>query len=312
MQPDGTPGARPTQAFDFNSKIFGVPGAVFAKATDGAPSLKVKIGDLEASLPLPTVTASFDISGHDKDLLKLVAKGLKFAKEIRPGDSIPSEVLDGSASWAIDERHTEIARKRLTVQLVSWFKGRQTDIKDSDHLLRLADDPDVKERVNDAFKKAAESLGLPPTDKDGVLKRIELLVRELAYIEALRERFGKLFRFDGTLNTLQGYFRGDPGTTDAIMRIKALMRAPIKRFQTIFEQLDAMTSEVLSALKNVSGQIEFIRKSRDELWDHYMAWQDLLEEAAGLTIERSSACEVLVRKTYQLVAAKYPQEVTWR
>ncbi len=312
MQTDTSPGARPAQVFDFNSKIFAVPGAVFAKANDGLPSLRVKIGDLEASLPIPTVTASFEISGHDRELLNLVSKGLKYAREIRPGDSIPSEVLDGSASWAIDERHTEIARKRLTVQLVSWFNGRETEIKDSDHLLRLADDPTVKERVNDAFRKAAESLGLPPTDKDGVLKRIEILVRELAYVEALRERFGKLFRYDQTLNSLQAYFRGDPGTTDAIMRIKALLRAPLKRFQSIFEQVDAMTAEVLSALKNVSSQIEFIRKSRDELWDHYMTWQDLLEEAGAITIERSSACEMLVRKTYQLVASKYPQEVTWR
>jgi hypothetical protein len=144
------------------------------------------------------------------------------------------------------------------------------------------------------------------------MTRIELLVRDLAYIEALRERFGQIARIVTTLNALLVHFRGDDGTSQSIIRIRALLKAPLRRFQTIFDETDAMTSEVLSALKNVGNQIEFIRKSRDELWDHYMAWQDLIAEANEIPLERSSACELLVRKIYQLVASRYPQEQTWR
>jgi hypothetical protein len=312
MRADDAPGALPTQQFDFTSKLFAVQGARFARASDNTPILHVRVGDLEASLPFPTLVASFQISDHDRQLLTTVTKGLRFVKEIRPGDTIPSEVLDGSASWAADERHIDTARKRLTVQLVGWFTGNVTDIRDTTHLLRLADDPDVKARVNDAFAKAARSLGLDADDREGVIARIESLVRELAYIEALRERFGQINRVESTLNTLLHHFRGDQAVTDSIMRIRALLKAPMRRFQTIFDELDAMTSEVLSALKNVNNQIEFIRKSRDELWDHYMAWQDVIEQVNQTTIERSSACELLVRKIYGLVASRYPQEQTWR
>jgi hypothetical protein len=311
-QADDAAGALPTQQFDFTSKLFAVQGARFARASDNTPILHVRVGDLEASLPFPTLVASFQISDHDRQLLTTVTKGLRFVKEIRPGDAIPSEVLDGSASWAADERHTDTARKRLTVQLVGWFTGNVTDIRDTSHLLRLADDPDVKARVNDAFAKAARGLGLDAEDREGVIARIESLVRELAYIEALRERFGQINRIESMLNTLLHHFRGDQGTTDSIMRIRALLKAPMRRFQTIFDELDAMTSEVLSALKNVNTQIDFIRKNRDELWDHYMAWQDLIAEANQITLERSSACELLVRKVYALVASRYPQEQTWR
>jgi hypothetical protein len=312
MRADDTPGALPTQQFDFSSKLFAVQGARFARASDNTPILHVKVGDLEASLPFPTLIASFQISDHERQLLTMVSKGLRFVKEIRPGDTIPSEVLDGTASWAVDERHTDTARKRLNVQLVGWFTGNPTDIKDTSHLLRLADDPDVKARVNDAFAKAATNLGLAADDKEGVIARIESLVRELAYIEALRERFGHINRVESMLNTLLHHFKGDPAVTQSIMRIKTLLKRPFKRFQTIFDEIDAMTGEVLSALRNVGNQIEFIRKSRDELWDHYMAWQDLIEETNQTTIERSSACELLVRKIYGLVASRYPQEQTWR
>jgi hypothetical protein len=101
-------------------------------------------------------------------------------------------------------------------------------------------------------------------------------------------------------------------TAQAIIRSKSLMRRPLVRFRAIFDQVDAMTGEVMSALQNIDNQIAFIRKSRDDLWEHYMAWQDVLAEAKSLTIERSSAAEMLVRHVYQLLARRYPQETTWR
>src|SRR5262249_9215168 len=148
---------------------------------------------------------------------------------------------------AADERHIDTARKRLQVQLVGWFTGNPADIKDTSHLLRLAEDPDVKARVNDAFAKAAQNLGLAPDDREGVIARIESLVRELAYIEALRERFGQINKVETMLVTLLHHFRGDPGVSQSIMRIRALLKAPLRRFQTIFDEIDAMTGEVLSA-----------------------------------------------------------------
>jgi len=96
------------------------------------------------------------------------------------------------------------------------------------------------------------------------------------------------------------------------VRIRALMRTPLAKFQTVFDQVDAMTGEVLSALKNVSAQIEFIRKSRDDLWDHYRAWQPIVEEMTGLELDRSPACSNFIRRTYQLVASRYPQGLSWR
>jgi hypothetical protein len=256
------------QAFDFSSRVFAVPGALFQQSADGVPALRIEFGEVNASLPLKTIPHSFTVSDHDRGLLDLVVKGLKYVREIRPGDSIPNEVLDGRASWAIDDRHAATARSRLTVQLVGWFLGRATEINDTAHLLKLADNPEVKERVNDALSKAAGQLGLPPSEKEGVIVRIDSLVRELAYVEALRDRFRSIERLEKTLDLLVAHFHGDAMTAQAIIRSKSLMRRPLVRFRAIFDQVDAMTGEVMSALQNIDNQIAFIRKSRDDLWEH--------------------------------------------
>lgn len=299
----------PVQSFNFESKVFGMPEARFVLARDGQATLRMIVGTMQASLPLNTIVSSFEISDADKELLAIVAKSLKYVKEIRPGDSIPSEILDGSASWAIDERHSDVARKRLTVQLVGWFTGEPVETLDTEQLAKLAEDTKVTARVNDAYQKAATSIG---TDKDGVLQRIETLVRELGYIEALRERFFRVRKLDQTMGALATYFNGDATTMESIQRIRALMRKPLTRFQTIFDQVDAMTGEVLSALKNVGAQIDFIRKCRDELWDHYMSWESIIDDMQGLDLERNPACANFIRKVYQFVATRYPQGVSWR
>ena len=44
-----------------------------------------------------------------------LARSLSFVLEIRAGDSIPNELLDGSASWAIEPRHVERAHKIVPI-----------------------------------------------------------------------------------------------------------------------------------------------------------------------------------------------------
>ena len=71
-------------------------------------------------------------------MLKPVAQGLKYVKDIRPGDTIPRELLDGTASWSIDKdtalspgtsywfqsRRLAVARKRPTACATSRPLGR--------------------------------------------------------------------------------------------------------------------------------------------------------------------------------------------
>jgi hypothetical protein len=102
--------------FMFDHKVFTLKGARFALTEDGStPAFHVELGALVASLPLSTLRTEFSIDRDAGDgvLLAIVEKSLRFVKEIRPGDSIPRELLDGSASWSVESRHRLRAKAHL-------------------------------------------------------------------------------------------------------------------------------------------------------------------------------------------------------
>ncbi len=91
--------------FGFEHKVFDVHGAVFKMdRSNGSVALHLTLGGVNASIDMHQLAKTFNISSDtaDGNMLKMVEKGLRFVREIRPGDSIPNELLDGSASWAIE------------------------------------------------------------------------------------------------------------------------------------------------------------------------------------------------------------------
>src|SRR5688500_12812168 len=93
-----------SRTFAFEHKLFAVPGGYFAPVKDTLePAFHLPLGDLQGAVTLPTLRAEFAIAKESKDgqLLDIVERSLRFVKEIRPNDSIPHELLDGSASWAV-------------------------------------------------------------------------------------------------------------------------------------------------------------------------------------------------------------------
>ena len=253
--------------FLFEHKIFGVKGAHFALAHDGTPLLHINLGDMKASLTLDTVRNEFGIKPdtHDCDLLTKVALGLRFVKEIRPRDSIPREILDGTASWTVEPRHLQIAKGRLMIQLSTWLTGREEVIADAEQLEQLVDDPTTKEKVNSAFDALAEQLGLGKARRQEVVDKIEDMARELSYIEGLRDYFGRIRQMELHLATCAQIFRREKTVMQDLGRVRSLVKPPISQFSMMFDQVDAQTGEILGALKNIQGQIDYIRKMRDDL-----------------------------------------------
>ncbi len=110
--------------FLFEHKVFTLKGARFALTEDGStPAFHVELGTLIASLPLGTLRGEFASIAIRRmtSLLTVVEKSLRFVREIRPGDSIPRELLDGTASWSVEERH------RLRAKAHLWARAIGTD-----------------------------------------------------------------------------------------------------------------------------------------------------------------------------------------
>lgn len=69
------------------------------------------------------------------------------------------------------------------MQLVSWLTGGETQVVDLTQLEQLSEDPQTKARVQEAFARAAEKLGIGVDRKQEVVDMIDKLARELSYIE---------------------------------------------------------------------------------------------------------------------------------
>ena len=84
--------------FSFAGKVFKVAGARFAPfGPKLEPRFYVQLGNIDASMEIQALRAEFAITTDSPDdkLITMAVKGLRYVPDIRPGDVIPSEILDG-------------------------------------------------------------------------------------------------------------------------------------------------------------------------------------------------------------------------
>lgn len=302
-----------SQQFRFVHKVFSVPGSYFSPAADtGEATFYVPLGDVQGVLTLPQLASAFNLAGTaDGELLNVVRKGLAFVKRIHPGNSIPSELLDGSASWSVDDRHRVIAESRLRVQLGTWMAGKEASARDVTDLLKLANDPEIRDKMQEAITTIAERLGLGRARRVEVLDRVDRLARELSYIEALRDRFAAVKMIVMKLGQLAALYGPERGFSEEIRRVLVLMRKPMAEFEGIFVQIDGQTSEIISVLGNFERQIGFIREARDTLHSKFMPWDGLIGRWQDLAVEIGTPAEALLRATYRFMARHFSQDENW-
>lgn len=308
--------ADPSTHFIFTNKVFQLPGGYFNIAKDSnEPVFNVDLGDVWGRIPFKTLRDSFEIGDKSDDarLLSIVERGLRYVKEIRPGDSIPREILDGSASWRVDDRHLNIAKGRLTVQLVSWLTGSENTITDQFQLEQIVDDPATKERTQEAFRELAKKMGLPEERRQEVVDKVDKLARELSYIEALRERYGLVQRIMLQLARATKLYRKDRDLAADIARMQVLAKPPVTAFEDIFQQLDGHTGEIMAMLKAYDSTVAFIRRMRDELHVNLMVWDEIIEVWNGMEIDKENPdSEALLKRTYKFLAQHFLISKVWR
>jgi hypothetical protein len=294
--------------------MFGDP--LFRRAeSDGAPVMAVHLGEKEAAIPLGALQREFGIEDGSDDgrMLGLIAQALDFVAGLRIGDPLPPEVLSGQASWEPDAVHLQIANARLQWQLVTWLNsgtGADAEHLDPESLLQVADDPARRQQVQQAFAKAAEVLGLP--DRAAVIGLVEELARELAYIEALRDRLLRRAKVMAEkLNRIAKAFRGDASHLETLTQVRRLAATALKQMSRCFDGLDAQTGEVMSALRNADSQRTFIRSNRDWLYRTQRAWQSLLTEWESAGIGFDEGILQLLNRTYQFLAVRFMPVTEW-
>jgi hypothetical protein len=304
----------PNTHFVFQHRVFQLPDARFElSGRDRHPVMRVRLGDIDAVIPIDDVSSEFGISPDSPDgkLLVTVSNSLKFVKDIRPGDSIPSELLDGTASWRVEDHHRELAKNRLMVQVATWLTGDESVVLDMTELRRMSTDATMQQKVRDGISKIAESLGLGAGRRDEVLDMIDRFARELCYIEALRDRYNSARGIAGKLNRVGKLYKEDKHFYEEINRAAILMRPAMQGFTSLFEQVDAQTGEIMAVLKSYDAMVKYVREIRDELHQRLMIWEKAIKMWNINTEKRNDRIRDAVRETYHFVAFHFPQTHDW-
>jgi hypothetical protein len=279
------------------------------------PVMVLLLGERIAAVPLRALQRELGIADDSPDgrMLGLIAQSLDFVNGVQIGDPLPTEVLNGRASWSPGAQHRAVAAARLRLWLAAWLRPEAAGgpVSDADTVRRLDEDPAMRQHVNAAMEQVARELGL--ADRSEVLGLLETLAEELSYIEALRE--GLLNRVRALLNEVERISRAgriDHKRLEMITQVRRLTTTAVKQISKRFEELDAQSQEVLTALRNIDSQRNLIRSSRDALYRQSRAWEPILQGWEGSGAMPWSALWQLVDRTYRFLAPRYMAVQEWQ
>lgn len=298
----------------FEHKFFHSPDDIYFKQTEaGEPVAVLSMGGSEVVLTFNGIRKEFMLGddSHDGKMLTTLAEAVKFVRGLRLGDPIPKEILTGEASWELKERHLQVAHQRLTMQLVSWMTGKEVSFSTIEELAQLAEDPTIRKQVSKAFDGAAEALGIGIDRREEVVQYIETLAKELAYIEAERDKFAEIKKIDEKVQTLRRIYSADKGVIETTEQVAKLSQIAVKSFQDIFDEVDGQTGEILAALRNIDNQIDYIRTVRDNLYRRQMPWEDLFTTWKLLIPVKSENSLQRIRELYQFLAPRFMKVSEW-
>ena len=299
----------------FEHKFFSSFEDLYFRLTDDQePVAVVKLAKSnEAILGFDGIRREFGIKPdtHDDEMLNQIANALQYVSGLRLGDEFPKEVYSGEASWDPSERHFMIAKQRLTMQLVTWMTGNEHIFTTAEELLMMAEDPQLKKNISLAFDEAAHELGLGRDQREQVVGQIEALAKELAYIEAMRDTFGEIKKIDEKIQGLRRLFSVDRTMIDTVDQVARLSQRCVKSYADIFEQVDAQTGEVMAMLKNITNQLTYIHKVRDDLYRRMRPWEEFIRTWKMVFVQRSDDNIFRIREIYQYLAPRYMKVNDW-
>jgi hypothetical protein len=299
--------------FSFAHRLFSVPGVWFGRTADlRDAALHIPMGDYTATVTLDTLRTAFRIArgGPDDRMLDLVAGSLDHVKRITPGEKLPREVLDGSASWTVEDRHAHLARGRLALRL-----ARTTEMpldKDATREARLAEfgaSEDARAAILHGVDRLiiTERVRLSEHEAEEV---VAALVHETSYIEALREDMAFLDGFPERLGGYRRLFPNDQSFADGLIMMQALARKPRDEVRETLAGVDRMMEHVPEVLQRWTAAAEHVRAARNRLHRISVDWAELRQRWDRESLMESKLAGLL-RETYRFLALRYAKGQAW-
>jgi hypothetical protein len=289
---------------------------------DRVAAMAIRIDSADVVLPLRAIATLFEIRADSPDgqMLRLVEQALRFSTAIRLGDTLPSEVWSGEASWVPGHQHVKLAAAKLQLQLVNWIGGNG-DVDDANitpqMLIAAADDPAIRPRVEEGLRRAASQLGLEGGGSAEVTRLLETAAGDLAYFEALREWL--LDRVCGMTRRLARMAQESPalaaGRRETVFQVLRLAVSASTELISQFEAIDGETADILETLRDLGQRRSVLRPHRDRLYALLLAWQGVLDSWDGVPAHLHREPEAvwrIVDETYRFLAPRYMPVQSWQ
>ncbi len=282
MTSDDAPPVPKFTTFAFQHKGLNIEGLYFTLQPGSLdPVMRVRMADMDGVVKLREVPEALriDPNSGDGQLLQIVERSLRHVAQIRPGDKIPTEILDGTASWTVDERH----RERMAISLAETLLAA-VGTGAAEGLLVSGEA--AMARMKGVAETICERLGLPKDKRGEAVERIERLVNELAFVEALRDHFRPLLDVPGQLRDIARRNIGDTEFADQVATTQRLFKDQQARLRGLWEETFASVADPIAAMKAMDKTVKRIRQRRDALHFESLRWGDI--PATWKTIDPAS------------------------
>lgn len=300
--------------FIFDHKIFKLPNVKFVREPDRLEAgLSIELGEHRAFLSTSILLKMFpDMGEDDKKLIGTVVRSLAYVGEVQPGDSIPNEILDGTASWKVDPIHKDRARGRIVAALLAQDGGDLDEGLITGGLTPKLAEPGFKEKIDSEHKRLLAAMGVPENQADEYKGRFEKVAREFAYIEGLRDRYAQVSSIVDKLAKTAKTYRNSGALGEEIYRVRILIKKPAEEYRTLFQNADAQTAEIRNVARKTQEIVDFTRATRDKLHQKLLIWDPIVAGWKNEHVEsRSRKLETLLKSTYRFVAHYFPADEEW-
>ena len=147
--------------------------------------------------------------------------------------------------------------------------------------------------------------------REEVVQMVDRFAHELSYIEALRGELGRINQLVAKLKGLYKNYHGDSTLGESLLRSNTLMEKPVQAIANKFDEFDATIGEILNTLRQYDAKVEYVRKTRDELRQVYLLWEEILGLWDRCDGSEESDTENAIRETYRFAAQHFVQTDDW-
>jgi hypothetical protein len=276
-------------------------------------SMVVQLESQDAVLPLRSVAREFriDPATPDGQMLNLIEQALDFVVSLKLGDSLPSELTGGAASWEPNEQDRRIAASRVRYNLVRCVfarLGKPVTLSGGGES-GWEDEPKNRVLLLQAITDAAELLD--GTDIADVTARVASINEEMAYIEAMRRALAR-----GISNLREKLLQIPIGEVPmsqqpTVKQVQLLARTGIKEIMNRFDGVDARLDDTLAMLRDLPTVIAGLRRQRDWLFRTSRAWGAVFTDWAAAPKHYDEFLLKVVERTYVFLAPRYMSFQEW-